>query len=80
METKKQREQSALMLALGVASELGFLIAIPVVVLGFGGAYADKSFGTSPLFLLAGIGLSLLISGVGIYRKLDRIVAKMNQK
>lgn len=59
--------------ALSLAWELGYTIAIPIVVLGFGGAYLDKKISTSPLFLLLGIGLSLVLSGIGIYRKIKEI-------
>ena len=52
---------------------MGYTIAIPIVTLGFGGAYLDKKFSTSPLFLLIGITVSLILSGMGIYRKIKEI-------
>lgn len=59
--------------ALNLAWELGYIIAIPIVLLGLGGAYLDKYLETSPLFLLLGIALSLLLSGIGVYRKIKEI-------
>jgi F0F1-type ATP synthase assembly protein I len=59
--------------ALNLAWELGYTIAIPIVVLGIGGAWIDKKIGTSPALLLIGIALSLIISGVSIYRKVKDI-------
>lgn len=59
--------------ALNLAWELGYTIALPIVILGFGGAMLDKKLGTSPLFLLAGIALSIIISGVAVYRKIKTI-------
>lgn len=59
--------------ALNLAWELGYTIALPIVILGFGGAMLDKKFGTSPLFLLVGIALSLIISGIAVYRKVKTI-------
>ena len=59
--------------ALNMAWELGYTIAIPIVILGFGGAWADKKLDTSPAFILIGIALSLIISGIGIYRKVKKI-------
>ena len=58
---------------MNLAWELGYTIAIPIVVLGLGGAWLDKKLVTSPLFLLVGIGLSLILSGLGIYRKIKKI-------
>ena len=59
--------------ALSLAWELGYTIAIPIAVLGFGGAWLDKRFASSPAFLLAGIVLSLIFSGVAVYRKVKNV-------
>lgn len=48
--------------------ELGYTIAVPLVVLELGGRFLDRHLGTSPLFLLLGIVLSLLCSGIYIYK------------
>jgi F0F1-type ATP synthase assembly protein I len=58
---------------INLAWELGYTIALPIVILGLGGAWLDKKIGTSPLFLLIGIALSLIVSGVGIYRKVKNL-------
>ena len=59
--------------ALNLAWELGYTIALPIVVLGFGGAWLDKKLATSPAFILMGIGLSMIVSGVAIYRKIKDV-------
>lgn len=59
--------------ALNLAWELGYTIALPIVILGIGGAWVDKKLGTSPALLLIGIALSLIISGVSVYRKVKDI-------
>lgn len=58
---------------LNLAWELGYTIALPIAILGFGGAMLDKKVGTSPLFLLIGIALSIIVSGVAVYRKIKKI-------
>jgi len=63
-----------LMLSLRLAWNLGFIIAIPVVVFGFGGAYLDKHFGTTPIFVITGFALAIVLSGVGVYRKVNEIL------
>lgn len=65
--------RSALMLSLELAWNLGFIIALPVVIFGFGGAYLDKYLETSPLFVLIGFALAVIISGIGVYRKVKAI-------
>ncbi len=75
-ETK--REKSAMWLALDVAWELGYIIVIPIVIMGAGGAYADKKFGTSPLFLLIGILIAFIITSIAAYRKISIITKEIN--
>lgn len=59
--------------ALGFAWELGYTIAIPIALLGFGGAMLDKKLSTTPLFILIGIIISLTISSIAVYRKVKMI-------
>ncbi len=59
--------------AVSLAWELGYLIALPIVILGLGGAWLDKKIGTTPAFILIGILLALIVSGVGVYRKVKSI-------
>lgn len=65
--------KNSLWQALNLAWELGYIIALPIVILAFGGALLDKKVDTSPLFLLIGILTSVLISGVAVYRKVKNI-------
>ncbi|MBI2589667.1 AtpZ/AtpI family protein [Candidatus Berkelbacteria bacterium] len=58
---------------LSLVSQLGFIIAIPAALLGFGGAYLDKTLGTSPLFILLGIGGALASSSCLVYRYIKQI-------
>lgn len=60
--------------ALSLAWNLGYTIAIPIVVLALGGRFLDKRFDTSPLFLLLGVLLSIIISTLGVYRKVKKII------
>ena len=60
-------------LAIRLAWNFGYIIAIPAVLFGFGGAWLDRRFGTSPVFLLIGFALALAISGMGIWRMVKQI-------
>ncbi len=54
------------------AYDLGFAIILPLALLGFGGRYLDRSLGTSPIFLLAGLLLSLVSTGIIIVKKVKK--------
>ena len=66
----------ALLLALRLAWNLGFIIAIPAFAFGFGGAYLDKQLGTSPLFMLIGLAIALTLSSIGVKRRITSILGK----
>lgn len=56
-----------------IASELGFIIAIPLVLLILGGVKADRYFNTTPLFIIIAILIAPVISGIAIWRKIKTI-------
>ncbi|OHA21914.1 MAG: hypothetical protein A2W52_03365 [Candidatus Taylorbacteria bacterium RIFCSPHIGHO2_02_49_25] len=58
----------------GLAFEVGYTVAIPLVLFAWGGRYADKTLQTSPWFLLGGIIISIFISSVLVYRKISPIL------
>ncbi len=60
--------------ALGLAWELGYTIAIPLVILALVGRLLDKTLNSSPWFLLAGVLLSIVASTWLVYRKTKLIV------
>ncbi|MBU1146542.1 AtpZ/AtpI family protein [Patescibacteria group bacterium] len=62
--------------ALSLAWQLGYSIAIPIVVLALGGRMLDKKFNTSPWLLLAGILLSLVVSTFAVYFKTIKILSE----
>ena len=66
---QEKKERSVLWQVLGLAWDLGYIIAIPLVLLALGGRLLDRHFNTSPLFLLVGIFVSLIVTTVGVYRK-----------
>jgi F0F1-type ATP synthase assembly protein I len=60
--------------ALGLAWELGYTIALPLVALALAGRLLDNWLKTSPWFLLTGVLLSIIITIWLIYRKTKLIV------
>ncbi len=71
--TNDSSTKNSLWLALKLAWDLGYIIAIPAVGFGLGGAYLDKQLGTSPLFILAGFLLAVTISGYSVYRRIKEM-------
>jgi len=67
---------SDLRLVAELAWSLGWIIAVPAALFGFGGAYLDKSLGTTPLFILLGLGVAVTLSGLGLYRKILQILSR----
>jgi hypothetical protein len=55
--------------ALGFAWELGYSIAIPLVLFALGGRYLDKKLGTSPWLLLGGLALAIVLTSIIVYYK-----------
>ncbi|MEK7217834.1 MAG: AtpZ/AtpI family protein [Patescibacteria group bacterium] len=75
-KAKEEGIRAALILAVRLAWDMGWIIAIPAVAFGFGGAYVDRWLGTSPVFILLGLALALILSFVGLRRKLKEILEK----
>lgn len=59
-----------------LAWSIGWIVAIPAVAFGFGGAALDRSLGTTPLFILLGLTTAVTLSGTGLYRKLKEILSQ----
>ncbi|MDI6777896.1 MAG: AtpZ/AtpI family protein [Patescibacteria group bacterium] len=71
----KQKEEKSFS-ALKLAWDLGFTIAIPLVVFALAGRFLDKKLGTSPWLLLAGILISIAVSSWLVYKKTLDIIGK----
>ncbi|HEY4496290.1 MAG TPA: AtpZ/AtpI family protein [Candidatus Paceibacterota bacterium] len=66
MENKEQK-------LLPLAFEVGWTIALPLVGLALLGRWLDKMFQASPLFLLTGSLLAIIISTVIIIKKVKKL-------
>lgn len=68
-------EQGRQFHALGIALEMGYLIAVPLVGMALLGAFLDTAFRTKPLILLLSILFAIVISSVLVYRKTKEMIA-----
>jgi len=58
---------------LSLLGQLGYMIAIPAVIGAAGGAWLDKRFDTSPLFILLGIALAIASSSLWIWTFIKKV-------
>lgn len=65
---------------LAVGSELGVLIALPMVVCIISGVYLDKRFGTFPWLLLLFVFLGLVLTVVDVYKLVLPFLEKRTAK
>ena len=59
---------------MSLAWGLGYKIALPIVALGLLGRFLDIRLGTSFIFLLVGIFVSLALSSLLIYQQIKQII------
>ncbi len=59
--------------ALTLASELGYMIALPLVVFALVGRVIDQRLGTSPFALIAGLILALVATTFWIVKKINEL-------
>jgi len=80
MEDKTTFFDKPLWQAIGLAWDLGYTIAVPLVVLALGGRLADRYLNTSPWFLLAGVVISIVFSSWLIISKTKSIMTASQAK
>ncbi len=65
--------------AISIALQLGFVIVFSIIGFLWLGVWADKAFGTSPLFLLTGVIVGITITIYETYHMLTPLI-KNNSK
>jgi len=70
----RKKEYGGVFSALSLAFELGYIIAIPIVGFALGGRLLDRKLDTSPLFILLGIFISIILTSYLVYRKTAKII------
>lgn len=73
---EKEQKSETTWRSLSLAWELGYLIAIPMVILALLGRWLDKKLGTSPLLLIGGLLFSISISSYLVYKKVVSLIDK----
>lgn len=60
---------SAVWQALGFAWQFGYVVLVPLILLGLGGRLLDRWLHTAPWFFLGGMLLAIAVSMFGLIRK-----------
>ena len=63
------KPQNGTIIALQMAWELGYMIALPLVIFALIGRYLDVKYQTSPLFILIGTFIAFFISSYFVWQK-----------
>ncbi|WP_432662592.1 AtpZ/AtpI family protein [Wukongibacter baidiensis] len=61
---------------LAFVSQIGLMMAIPIVLSVFIGNYIDEKLGTGSIFLLIFIGLGVASSFLNLYKIMNRLLNK----
>jgi hypothetical protein len=67
-------QRTAFFQAIGYAWQFGYTIVVPLIVLGIGGRWLDRKFGTHPWLFLAGVVVSIAISSIALTIKALKIM------
>jgi len=70
-ESSQQRR--ALWDALSLAWEMGYTIAVPLILFALGGRFLDRWLTTAPWLMLVGIGVAIVISSIAITKKIRHV-------
>ena len=73
IQSDQQKDNQVVINVWGIAGEIGLIIAVPLVILLLIGIKLDKTLGTTPLFIVISMVLSLVASTLAIARKIRRI-------
>jgi len=65
--------------AVSFAWQLGFIIAVPIVGFFLLGFWLDKKIGSSPLFLITGAVIGVIISIRGVYHLILPLLQNNNK-
>lgn len=77
MMKESEKEKSVFWQAVGFAFKFGYTVTIPLVALALAGRFLDKKFDSSPLLLLTGIVLSLIISSIMLLMKVKKVMEEI---
>jgi F0F1-type ATP synthase assembly protein I len=76
--TPNSNSKSAQALSMGL--ELGFMIALPLIIFLVAGVFIDKKFGTLPLFTIVALVLNMIFTIFNVKKIILPFLEKRSQK
>lgn len=78
--SESQEGWRAIVRSLSIVGNLGFQIAIPLVLLAIIGRVLDRKLDTSPWFLLGGIFVSIIVSSFLVVKRILPLLSDEGSK
>ncbi len=72
--SQKENKEGNLFSVVSLAWELGYVVAVPLIIFALVGRFLDKKLETSPWIFLLGVVISIIVSVFMVYRKADKII------
>lgn len=80
MALSRKKNEERVFSAVGFAWELGYTIAVPLVLAAFLGRWADGFFGTKPFLFLASILVAIIGTAYLVFRKTMAMMRSFEEK
>jgi 4-amino-4-deoxy-L-arabinose transferase-like glycosyltransferase len=77
--SKKEQKHMTFMKALGISTEFGFVIVLPLLVFTFVGRWLDNRYDKN-YFVLLGIVLALLTSSIWLFKVIGDLLKEFKDK
>lgn len=74
LQNSKEKEKARFYFSFQLATELGFVIAVPLLAGTFLGFYLDQHFRTKPVFVLIGVTIGIIVSTINLIRIMNKLV------
>ena len=74
LDSESEKDKRRFLLSFQMATELGFMIVIPLLAGTLLGIYLDQRLGTKPIFILVGVAVGIAVSVVSIVRIIGSLI------
>lgn len=77
---KKKYIRDDLWLYLGIAGQVGYIVAIPLALGAIGGSFVDSRFGVHPKGIYTGLTLGFIVSVIGFINLIRELLKQQDKK
>jgi len=76
----KDKAKNTVLAAIGLGSQLGLAIVLPLILCLFLGIFLDKKFNTAPIFLITLVIFSIIVTILDVYYLILPFIEKRSQE